>query len=249
MNTSIDPQSILAQWDYPNNLFPAIPPYDSGYARARLTAFVSDKQWLTVFEIINFNAMAVLCVNDITAIGNRSILDKFRHRASKSKYKTVVTPDRHTTDDHPYFPETSDGSISINPLDFEVEIYGAPHHFAPSSRKYQELGIDLHAKSAGELDAIVKVLRFLSYDRPDLVFLNNQELQPRRFGHNPLPKFMQLYDWQHPDYRQQEKPSNSPCLRSLATAMAHNDPSMYHCPKEAINTHWSFWPEWSVWDP
>jgi len=59
-----------------------------------------------------------------------------------------------------------------------------------------------------------------------------------------LRVFLQLYNWYHPDYRHQEKPSDSPCLRSLAKALANDNPLLYECPEAMSNIHWSQWPEW-----
>lgn len=229
-------KAILDEWDELRS-FPPIPPADFGYARARLTVYRSDVEWLTVFEIIGYESESGECLNEVYAQGNRLASKRNVH------FVTFLQPPENSAF-YPDFDEDEEGNILLNPLDFTVQIYGQQYHFTPSPEDYTKLGIDLAQKAAGEIDAIVKILRYLSYTHPELVFLDPREIL-RIFGRSEdLPVFLQTYEWQHPDWRQREKPSDSQCLRSLAAAIAQNDPNLYVCPEKLVNTHWSFWPEW-----
>lgn len=50
---------------------------------------------------------------------------------------------------------------------------------------------------------------------------------------------MTLYEWEHPDLANEQKPGELASWQSLARAMAHNDPSAYQ-PGPA-NTDWRRW--------
>lgn len=228
---------ILKQWDNPKFLFPAIPPADCGYARARLTAYRSPEEWLTVIEIIGFYSEAVLCLNDVEAFGNKL-------RRSKRWFDELVLSPPKEVRSYPHFEEDEQGTILINPLDFVVEVRGKKRHFALTPQDYARLGINLQERTAGEIDALIKVLRLLTYIIPEDLFFSDAELLERLGRPRDLRRFLQLYDWYHPDWRRKEKPSDSPCLRSLARALASNDPDVYECPENLHNTHWSHWPEW-----
>lgn len=229
-------KAILDEWDELRS-FPPIPPADFGYARASLTVFRSHVEWLTAFEIIGYENGSGTCLNEIYVHGNRLSRKKNWH------FVTFLQPPENSAP-YPDFDEDEEGNILLNPLDFTVQIYGRQHHFTPSPEDYANLGINLALKAAGEIDAIVKILRYLSYTHPELVFLDPREIL-RMFGRpEDLPVFLQTCEWQHPDWRLREKPSDSQCLRSLAAAIAQNDPNAYICPENLMNTHWSFWPEW-----
>jgi hypothetical protein len=228
-------KEILNEWDKLIS-FPPIPPADFGYARARLTVYRSDAEWLTIIELIGYESESGECLNEVYAQGNMLPSKRNTH------FVTVLEPPKHSA----YFPyfEDEEGNILLNPLDFTVEIYGVQHHFAPSLADYAKLGIDLARTTAGEIDAIVKILRYLTYTYSELVFLDARKILRMFRRPEDLPLFLQTYDWQHPDWQQREKPSDSQCLKVLAAAIAQNDPDLYICPEKLVNTHWSYWPEW-----
>ncbi|GAB4164748.1 MAG: hypothetical protein Fur0021_40330 [Candidatus Promineifilaceae bacterium] len=229
-------KGILEEWDELRS-FPPIPPADFGYARARLTIYRSDVEWLTVFELVGYESESGECLNEVYAQGNRLASKRNVH------FVTFLKPPENSAL-YPDFDEDEEGNILLNPLDFTVQIYGQQHHFTPPPEDYTNLGIDLDQKTAGEIDAIVKILRYLCYKRPGLMFLDHREILRIFRRPEDLPVFLQTYEWQHPDWRQREKPSDSQCLRSLAVAIAQNDLNLYFCPENFVNTHWSFWPEW-----
>ena len=228
---------VLEQWNDPSLAFPAIPPADWGYARARLTVFRSLTEWLTIFEIVGFDSEANSCLNQVVVFGNNI-------KRSLRQFSELVLSPLRSTPSYPDFNEDADGNILIHPLEFAVELRGYPQQFSFLETDYDRLGIDLTKRTSGQIDAAVKVLRLLTYIVPEQVFIPNEVLLDR-FGKpsNWVP-FLQIYNWYHPDYRRHGRPSDSPCLRSLARAIARNNPSEYTCPPAFSNIHWSYWPEW-----
>ncbi|MBE7529142.1 MAG: hypothetical protein HS099_05355 [Ardenticatenaceae bacterium] len=229
-------REILKQWNKLGR-FPAIPPADFGYARARLTVFRSNIEWLTVFEIVGYASKAGECLNVLHAHGNKLSSKRSLH------FLEIMKPSKNSAN-YPNFDEDEAGNILLDPLDFTVVIGDREYHYTPTSEDYLKLGISLKHKSAGEIDAIVKILRWLSYEHSEKVFLGHLQMLKLFARPEALPLFLQTYEWQHPDFRKHEKPSDLLCFRNLAKALALNDSSLYKCPEQFFNTHWSFWPEW-----
>jgi hypothetical protein len=231
-------QRILEHWDAPLWSIPAMPHPDWGYARARLTAFRSEVEWLTIFEFIVYDSEAGYCMNSIHSFGNTLAEDKRRIVDG-----SILTPSEDSPD-FPFFEEDEEGNIVLNPLDFTVMIRGVKAHFLVAPEEYAQLGINLEQKTAGAIDPLIKILRFLAYTTPNRFFLSDAEMLKRLSRPHDLRQFLQLYDWHYPDSRKKERASDSPCLQSLAKALAFGDPALYECDKKFLNTHWSYWPEW-----
>lgn len=229
---------ILKTWDGAP-FFPDLTPVDFAYARARLTAFRSSNEWLTVFEVFGFQFEGGLCMIDIKAYGDK--VSRSKHSFSVG----TVTPPKGRPN-FPYFDYDDEGKILLDPLNFVLEVKGKRHHFTPTVEEYRRLGIDLNHMVLKQFDPIIKVIRLLAYAIPDEVFLSDAELLEHLGRPRNLPRFLQLYDWRHPDYRLKEKLSDSPCLRTLARALAQSNPKLYECPGDLVNTHWSNWPEWTA---
>jgi hypothetical protein len=228
---------ILKQWENPKLPVPPIPPLDFAFARARLTAFRSQEEWLTVFELIGYNSEIGFCMDDVYAHGN-----KLRHGRQHFAKDLLFPPDEE--EGFPVFEEDEEGNILLAPLDFKVMIQGEWQHFTPTVEDYAQLGIDVQRQTIEQIDPVIKIMRFLAYTIPEELFLSDVELLEHLGRPRDLPRFLQLYEWHHPDYRRKEKPSDSPCLRSLAKALSHNNRTLYECSKELVNTHWSNWPDW-----
>ena len=108
-------------------------------------------------------------------------------------------------------------------------------------------GVDLDALVSGDgvLDRIIHVMRVLCHRLPpENLFYSPRVLLEYVARPPSLPLFLDLGDWCNPGLGAIDKPSDSPCLRSLAGALASNRPEEYSCPRELVNTHWSRWPRW-----
>jgi hypothetical protein len=224
-------QEIINLWNhhkYPLQLFPLI---DVEIARARLTAFRSFEEWITIFEFIGFNTEAGLCLNDIHAYGNKI-------RRSKFRFQERVLDPLSNSENYPFFETDDLGNSLINPFDFEVQIKGKVRKFYLREIDYKQLGIDLHKS---KVDTLTKILRYLSYQHPDEIFLTHEEQMLHLHRQITFGQFIQFFDWYHPDYRLGEGLEDSPCLMSLAKALSARDPTLYECPNNMHNTHWSNW--------
>jgi hypothetical protein len=131
-----------------------------------------------------------------------------------------------------------------DPLDFEIMFQGMRKRFNITQDIYSQAGIDLDLPISGDvcLDRIIQTLRLLAYHLPanDLFFPENILLE---YVNRPktLPLFLQLHEWCHPGKQDIMKPSDSPCLRNLAKSLAYDQPDLYRCSQELVNTHWSNW--------
>jgi hypothetical protein len=225
---------IIKAWTRSRVPLALFPLYGLEYARARLTAFRSDREWITAFEFIVFNTTSGEGENWVETFGNRVKRKNYYH----------VLSSLNSTKDSPYYPifDTDEKNMTIIDLhDFEVDLRGEPRRFTISPEEYERIGINPTERKS---DPLTKILRYLSYTTPDDVFLSDDELLKLIGRSANIPKFIQTFDWYHPDSRKDEGPSDSPCLRSLARAISENDPELYECPDHLINTHWSHWPEW-----
>jgi len=193
------------------------------YAKARVTAFRSDSEWLVIFEVLGYVAEAGKFWDTVYAYGNRV--------RQRMKFVEFLCP-----------PADDMTEWVPDPLDFTVLLYGRLRRFRPSQRDYDQAGIRLDTCISGDLvlDRRVQILRLLTFRLPaQELFLPENRLvtivgRPKMAHH----LFLQLDEWQHPE----KGLDDSPCLQSLAHAIAYNCPHLYRCPEAALNTHWSQWP-------
>ena len=227
---------VLRQWDRCDN--DGILPFlttdeNSAYGCGRLSAFRSSGEWLTTFEILSYVVGVCEYVCIVYSYGNRvkkhlEWLD-FLHPSPK-----------HAIGDRGWLP---------NPRDFEVRLHKEHLALRPTCEQYAEAGIDLNTPISGDLstDRHIQILRVLpTVLSPSALFLPSRCLLAELGRPTTLPVFLQVYGWHHPEFRR--KPSENPCLRSLAHALAEDQPSLYKCPTHLINTHWSHWPNYWMHD-
>lgn len=84
-----------------------------------------------------------------------------------------------------------------------------------------------------------ELLRWMAPRYRSLLMATEEELQ-QGFS-EPIPLFMRLYQWRHPDVARGERASDLQTFQMLAEALVTGDPTRYR-PTEAPNTHWSNWP-------
>jgi hypothetical protein len=224
---------ILGQWEksVERGLFPYLSSDEHGVsAGARFTAFRSTEEWLVVFELPAYVGEADAFVDRIYAYGNE--VKQHIH------WVEILCPTPYDIiDEEGWQPDL---------FDFEVLLHGRMRRFKPTQEDYVQAGIDFNEPISSSLtvDRQAQVLRVLVYLFPEEVFLSECRLLEVAGRPRTLSVFLQMYEWHHPDLRANEKPSDSPCLRSLARALAHNRPGLYKCPKHLVNTHWSQWPNY-----
>jgi hypothetical protein len=224
----IQAAQILRQLDRYASEFD-FPMLDNAYvelADMRLTAFRNASEWLIVFEDVGVFQEHTF-MNTVSAYGNR-----VQEPGTQLGVDDIITP----ASDHPIWDD--DGNFLLDPANFEVVINGQARRFTPSREEYERAGVDVDS----DVPDAVKILRLLTFLMPDQFFLSDARLlEICGRGDSSLKRFLQLDDWRHPDIAAGELPSESVCLRNLATAIAEDDAGSYSCPEEMFNTHWSNW--------
>lgn len=213
---------ILKQWE---QAIPGQFPYmttdeHQAFAKARLTAFRSNVEWLVVFETLAYVGEADAFIDSVYIYGNKV----------KRRVEWI----------EPLCPPPGENEWLPNPFDFEVIIHGHLQHFTPTQADYDRAGIDLNVSISGDimLDRRVYVLRLLAFILPrHSLFLSQPQLLQVAGRTKVLPVFLQLYEWHHPEPGEKL----GPCLQSLARAIAYNRLDLYECPQNLVNTHWPQW--------
>ena len=222
-------EEILGQMDREAAEY-RFPMLNNAYLRGadiRLTAFSGASEWLIVFQQIGVMEERDF-ENVVFAYGNRLATPGLQ----KSVSLVGPPPGGRIRDE--------DGYLKLDPWDFTISIRGQVRHFRPGKEDYAAAGVDV----GGDAPTLAKILRLLAAQAPEELFLPDDELRQLcgRAG-GTLKRFLQLEDWYHPDLADDEPPSMSPCLRSLAHALAMDDAGLYECPAPGFNTHWSRWEE------
>lgn len=197
-------------------------------ADIRLTAFRNSSEWLIVFEEIAVSEKQYAFVNSVSAYGNKI------EKAGAQQAITVISevPGKPIWDENRNF--------LLDRWNFDVVINGKIRNFTPSPKDYKRAKVDVESN----IKVPAQILSLLTFLIPNEFFLTDGRLLEicDRTNSN-LEKFIQMEDWYHPNIADDELPSQSECLRSLALAIARNDQDLYTCPEEALNTHWSNWEE------
>lgn len=208
------------------------PMLDNNYfylGKEKLLLFRNGNEWLIVFQEISFSIKAKKFSNIITVFGN--YVDK--NGIILNKEIISESPNDKMFDDNYKF--------LLNPLRFKVIIKGTEREFNPTKNDYKNLGIDI---DDDKMPNEAKIIRYLTGIIPnELLFTADELLEICGRKNSNLDVFMVLEDWYHPDLINDEKPSETLCFQSLAEALEKNDRSLFKCPEEEYNTHWSNW-EW-----
>ncbi|GAB3735727.1 hypothetical protein GCM10027598_62130 [Amycolatopsis oliviviridis] len=209
--------------------FPVLNNEDIDLAGVRLTAFRGEDEWLVVFEEIEVFRRQRFA-NGVFAYGNKIAKSGSQGSDDLILGEPLGSP--------PLWDDT--GNFLLDPEDFRIRAChsGNEYHFTPSPREYERAGIvpDNHEHDAA------KILRFLVNEIPAELYATDDRLLRTCGKTEPLARFTQLTGWRHPDVIDDELPSDSPCLQSLAAALIADDPAIYECAPEQWNTHWSAWP-------
>jgi len=195
-------------------------------ADVRLTAFRNSSEWLIVFEEICVSKKQCSFINSVSAYGNKI------QKPGTQQAITIIS-------ENPDIPIWDDNrNFLLDPWNCTVVINGELKNFTPSREDYSRARIDVES----DLEVSAKILRLLTYKIPNEFFQTDKKLLEicGRTNLN-LNKFIQIYDWYHPDIADDELPSQSVCLESLSLAIERNEKNLYRCPEDSFNTHWSHW--------
>ena len=210
--------------------FPVLDNENVYLADARLSVFCSQEHWLFVFEIVGYSAPENEFVDHIYLIGN--CVDQ----GAKIVERIFIEE----TDDDPVW-DREEGEWLADWRNWEIMVKGKIYKFRPSLDEYKEAGIEIEdpKRKIGSLRQDM-LIRFLSFKLGDKLFCTEDELFDI-IPKNDLKKVFYFKEWQHPDIKNNENPSEIPFFISLTSAIESGERSI---PEEAIknpNTHWSNW--------
>lgn len=231
--TTFEVESILERLDMASQAgnFPPIQMEEYYNAGFRLKVFLSDDEWIVLFESIDYTETDYTFVNHLKACGNK--LDDIGF----IELNEIIT----ATEEQPFFDEDNIDKFLLNPKEFEVVIKEKKQKFEFNGDDYKNAQSDLMDE---DVPLPAKVLRILSTKVSDQLFSTNEEIL-KNLDKNPevFTLFLDLKSWQHPDVIEMENPSEIGCFQSIAEAIAKRDAKVYNCPEELHNSHWSNW-EW-----
>lgn len=219
--------NILVQMDESarNYLFPMpdnVAHYNAGM---RLTAFRSDDERLVIFEMINY-VKGREFINELYAYGDRI--------SAPGLVQTSGYPLLTQQEDYPFWNDKGEFVLPLN--DFTINVKGSLCHIKPAPAYWQEAGI----REDSSAPPAAKMLRLLMHLLGDSMYeLDSTLLKLCGRENRDLSVFMQLNAWYHPRLAEDEMPSESISLRTLAEALQRNDLSCYQCPVDRVNSHWS----------
>lgn len=197
-------------------------------ADVRLKVFRSSSEWLIIFEEIAL-FQEYTFIDSVSAYGNK--IEKPGLQIGIDDF--ILEAPGHLIWDNA-------GKFLLDKWSFEILINGQHRRFEPSSEDYANAKIDVKSKTPEP----AKILRLLTFLMPNNLFMtDNRILDICGRTNCKLERFLLLDDWYHPNIADDELPSQSICLQNLAIAISRNDPNLYSCPPEMLNTHWSNW-EW-----
>jgi len=195
----------------------------------RLSAFMAE-EWLVVFELL---------VYDVRTSAFETILYAFGNRLNRQGFQTGVTLFEELYN-QPYADDKGNSLVDLS--SFNIVRQGKVKQFSPTEQDYIRAGIVPEMQMEPE----AKLLRYVCAALRPQLFLP----LPSLFRHlklTPIPQFIELYEWSHPDIAGNELPSRNECIKRLAKAMGHSDPIHYRCPNSQMNSHWSNWLVPALW--
>ena len=199
------------------------------FGKIKIAIFRNANEWLLIFQELSFFIKSKKFVNTVYVFGNTI-------EGTRIQFINQILFESADDKMFDYF-----FNLLLNPLDFQVVIKGDEKRFTPTPKEYQDIGIDIEDE---KMPVEAKIIRYLTNKIPELLFFNHDELlEMCEKKDSNLKLFMELDDWYHPDLVDDELPSDSPCFVSLAEAIEKNDSTIYRCPEDSYNIHWSNW-EW-----
>ncbi|WP_163538963.1 hypothetical protein [Gracilibacillus sp. YIM 98692] len=203
--------------------FPVLDNYNFDLAQCRLTVFKKQAEWLIIIEMVGARNDAI--ENVIYAYGN-----------CIKQNGIIISVDNLVSLDNDEWWYDDDGKLVLNPLRLKLNIQQEQIEISPTKEDYKKYGIEMEPFS------LTKLIRFLSSQYSEKLWLSTQELLMEVGIQNKMPMFFQIKEWEHPDISQGQVPSDSPFFQQLSNAIENNDISYIKLNKP--NTHWSNW-TWS----
>lgn len=199
------------------------------FAAARLSAFRSAQNWLACFEVLGFSTREVAFVNDLYAYGSC---------VPKGGFLGEQVP-LTSADEEPLFDGDTNECIA-DWTHWSVKVHSHTMSFSPNRDEYAQAGISIERDPGPGSLREIELMRFLVHQLgEERLFMGDQSLLSHVPQCKNLAKFVQTTQWQHPDVADGEKPSDNISIRSLVTALAQRDPSLFTPGRP--NTNWKAW--------
>jgi uncharacterized protein DUF7003 len=217
---------VLRQLDEAQDEYALLGPGNAHYpsAELRMDSFASDGAWLLAVQLLAWGKRDGGFVRLVQFFGNA---------VDDPGEPTIAEPIASGTGS----PLFKDGKCQLDPNSYSVKIRGSERHFTFSPEDYRREGIEPD-KMAPEL----AILRMLAVQAGDELMLSPQEVLSQA-DQPELNHLFRLTEWHHPDPGEDEVPSELPCWRHIAEAIAEKAArDLPDCPD--INTHWSRWTDY-----
>jgi hypothetical protein len=147
---------------------PALPDVEFVFVGAKRTSIRCESQWSVVTEILGFAT---------TSMAGELRAYVARDRADLWHMATVLAlgPPGFPRSD---WPEAEGGQLQADPLVGRVELRHGPHDYRFDENQYANWDIPLHDELIDPVLApVVTLMRMLAVEAPDLLFLNDAELE------------------------------------------------------------------------
>lgn len=213
--------------------FPALGNANQLVARARLTAFRAEEEWLIVFDVVAIGGSPDFEIG-VYAFGNCLPRDPPNVAMMPYAPPTIESPRA------AFETKGFEGCNHPDPFDFTLIVRGKPVRFQPTAEDYKRARIRL----GSDYRSAHQQLRYAVTQLRDEVFLTDEEILKAcgRDGAG-LSKFIQTTAWQHTEEldcaEADSTPSKCVTFSSLAAALAADDPSLFNPGTD--NTDWKLW--------
>jgi hypothetical protein len=216
--------------------------YQWAYGKIRCYVYLSEDEWLIVFDMLAYYPNQMNFDNAIYAYGNKLGKNGFQDnqwtvKIPKDFYKRVNEYGlRVPEDDIDWIPSRNQFCVRLN---------GKKVSFSISDSEYQSAGIDLNQALSGDkyVDNAIFMLRYLVDYIPAGELFYPEEFLFMCMGKEPnLSLLLKLDDWIHPGMDGIDLPSQSESFKQIADAIIQRDSSIYNL--QHGNTHWKNWAEY-----
>lgn len=198
------------------------------FGEAQLTAFRDDTEWLVVFDIVGFSVREAQFVNDVYAYGSCIGLGGLVGE------ETPFT----SSPELPIFDPESNECVA-DWKNWAIRMHDRTLRFSPTPDEYAKAGIHIKGGPGPGTLTEPNLLRYLVFCMGQQLFVEDETLLSRLPNCRRLRKFVQTSRWQHPDIAGGEKPSENVAMRSLISALAQGDPTLFDPGRP--NTNWAAW--------
>lgn len=192
----------------------------------KMSVYLSDKDWVFVFQQIGLPKNRYEYVNDFSIISGSNLVSLDFDHEEKIAFSRKDGAS-FWTDDRKFIKDQDGFNISVGDEDLWIEIN--PESISEEGRRFYS-----------QLTDEVRLLRIMCDAYKHKIFLS-----PEIVLTHILPKganfslFADMDSWNHPDIADDELPSLNSCFISIANAIEKGNRDLIDC--KPNNIHWSNW--------